>query len=194
MDHSPERVQLEIDQPEVVEKYYSSCASIDQHNRCRKDDLMFEGKLRTLDWSVRVNKSVLGIVMEDAWRLYEGEWGNRKKLKHRDFYEDLGSELIFNSYGVFRGRSRYVSSEVESITSVKRTSSIVIHMNPTKKKRKQNGVETKYAAQNNCRVCNVNKTTDVCSSCSDNNRGKAWVFRSVTERECFITHILEEHE
>ena len=194
MDHGSERVQLEIDQPDVVENYYSSCASIDQHNGCRQDDLMFERKLRMLDWSVRVNDSVLGIIIVDAWRLYEGERGNRKTLKQREFYEELASKLIFNSYDVVRGRSRHGRSEVEYVTPVKRTSGVGIHMTPTNKKRKQNGVETKYATQNNCRVCKVKKTTQVCSSSSDSNREKVCVCGPATERDCFSTNLLEEDE
>jgi hypothetical protein len=37
-----QRVYLEELKPKEAELYYSSCARIDQHNRCRQDDLQLE--------------------------------------------------------------------------------------------------------------------------------------------------------
>ena len=37
-----ERVNLVIPKPKAAQVYYNSCAAIDQHNRCRQDDLMLE--------------------------------------------------------------------------------------------------------------------------------------------------------
>lgn len=37
-----ERVALTIHKPYVVGTYYSDCSAIDQHNRCRQDDLAIE--------------------------------------------------------------------------------------------------------------------------------------------------------
>jgi hypothetical protein len=47
------------EQPKCVELYYSACAMIDRHNRCRQDTLGIEKKIGTLDWDKRVNFSVL---------------------------------------------------------------------------------------------------------------------------------------
>eukprot|EP00171_Calliarthron_tuberculosum_P023220 IDg23220t1 len=66
------RVVLTVRQPKVAEVYYSACASIDQHNRCRQDDLRLERKLVTHDWSKRVGFSILGIIIVDSWLLYNG--------------------------------------------------------------------------------------------------------------------------
>lgn len=64
-----ERVVLTVPQPKTVELYYSCCAHIDRHNRCRQDDLRLEQKLGTHDWSLRVNLSVLGMCIVDSWLL-----------------------------------------------------------------------------------------------------------------------------
>jgi hypothetical protein len=40
-----ELVDLEIPQPKAAEIYYDTASSIDQHNRCRQDDLPIERKL-----------------------------------------------------------------------------------------------------------------------------------------------------
>ena len=46
----PEHVDLEVRQPKASELYYSACAMIDIHNRCRQDDFDLEKKLGTQDW------------------------------------------------------------------------------------------------------------------------------------------------
>ena len=40
----PNRMELNIPQPEICEHYYSACGKIDMHNRCRQDDLNLEKK------------------------------------------------------------------------------------------------------------------------------------------------------
>jgi hypothetical protein len=46
----PERVTLSVPQPQVAELYYSACAKIDRHNRCRQDNLMMERNFVTHGW------------------------------------------------------------------------------------------------------------------------------------------------
>ena len=67
----PRRVNIEVEQPKVVEKYYATCAAIDQHNRCRQDDLQLERKIGVSDWDKRVNMGILGFCIVDAWKLYK---------------------------------------------------------------------------------------------------------------------------
>ena len=38
----PDKVTLSIQQPQIAETYYSTCAAIDRHNRYRQDDLRIE--------------------------------------------------------------------------------------------------------------------------------------------------------
>jgi hypothetical protein len=42
----PDRVELQVPQPKAAENYYSTCGSVDQHNRHRMDTLNVEKKLR----------------------------------------------------------------------------------------------------------------------------------------------------
>eukprot|EP00168_Porphyra_purpurea_P004846 TRINITY_DN15871_c0_g1_i1.p2 TRINITY_DN15871_c0_g1~~TRINITY_DN15871_c0_g1_i1.p2 ORF type:complete len:160 (-),score=11.26 TRINITY_DN15871_c0_g1_i1:9-488(-) len=70
------RVALTVPQPLVAETYYGCCSQIDRLNRCRQDDLRLEHKLVAHDWSMRVNLSLLGMCVVDAWLLYIGaSWG-----------------------------------------------------------------------------------------------------------------------
>jgi hypothetical protein len=61
-----QRVTFQIKQPLIAELYYDCCAMIDRHNRCRQDDLMLERKFVTMDWSVRVGHSLLGMIIVDS--------------------------------------------------------------------------------------------------------------------------------
>ena len=76
-EEGPKQMELIVPQPEVVETYYSSCSQVDRHNRCRQDDLTLEKKIETMDWSFRVNTSLLGICIVDSWLLYKGGCGKR---------------------------------------------------------------------------------------------------------------------
>jgi len=72
MPGGAQRVAVTVPQPEVAEMYYSCAAKVDQHNRCRQDDLRLEQKFGTHDWSLRVNLSLLGMCLVDAWLLHTG--------------------------------------------------------------------------------------------------------------------------
>ena len=57
----PVRVEFEINQPRVDERYYSRNPKIDESKLTRQDDFQLERKLQTNDWSIRVNTSILGM-------------------------------------------------------------------------------------------------------------------------------------
>jgi Transposase IS4 len=66
MDCGLQRVTFQIKQQLVDELYYECCAMVDRHNRCLQDDLMLERKFVTMDWSVRVGHSLLGMIIVDS--------------------------------------------------------------------------------------------------------------------------------
>ena len=70
-----QRVAVTVSQPEVAEIYYSCAGRIDQHKRCRQDDLCLEHNFGTHDWSQRVNLSLLRVCLVDAWLLHTGARG-----------------------------------------------------------------------------------------------------------------------
>jgi len=82
-------VTLTVPQLVVAETYYGCCAQIDQHTCCRQDDLRLENKLVTQDWSMRVNRFLLGMCVVDAWLLYSGARGGGAHRTQNEFYEDL---------------------------------------------------------------------------------------------------------
>ena len=147
LSDGPARTELTIDQPQIAEVYYQACAKIDQHNRCRQKDLMLERKVHTVDWSFRVNTSILGMIVVYAWLVYSGERGSYPKLTQRHFYEDLAYDLVFNSYDQLglRTGGDVDGIQTEVLTPQKLSSGVGVHP-PTKRKRKQkNGDRTPYA-------------------------------------------------
>ena len=66
----PETVELTIAQPKATEVYYETCSAIDRHNRSRHDNLSLEKKFETKDWSMRVNLSILGMIIVDTANAY----------------------------------------------------------------------------------------------------------------------------
>jgi hypothetical protein len=91
-----QRVSLEVPQPKAAELYYSSCARIDQHYCCRQDDLQLERKYVTTSWSMRVNMTLLGMIIVDSWLLCLRARGANAGLQS-EYYEELATELIFNN-------------------------------------------------------------------------------------------------
>ena len=66
----PEKMELVIPQPIAVETYYAVCSKVDQLNRDRQSTLSIERKFKTLDWSMRVNLTILSMCIVDAWRVW----------------------------------------------------------------------------------------------------------------------------
>jgi hypothetical protein len=64
----PEKVELTIPQPITPEMYYSAAGKTDQHNRDQQATLAIETKLKTHNWSMRVNISILCMCVVDTWR------------------------------------------------------------------------------------------------------------------------------
>ncbi len=103
----------------------------------RQDDLMLERKLGTRDWSLRVNRSVFGMCVVDAWLMYSK--CTETDEKQCEFYELLAEEMIDNTHGQ-RGRSHHpnsVTGNPELITADGHMRcGISAHLTPTKRKRK----------------------------------------------------------
>jgi hypothetical protein len=83
---------LLIDQPKASALYYSAAAKIDQHNRSRQEDLGIERKLKTLDWSKRVNLSIFGMIVVDAMLVYKSS--TLSEETPNVFFHKLAEEII----------------------------------------------------------------------------------------------------
>lgn len=192
VDGAPQRVALSVPQPQVVETYYSTCAAVDRHNRCRQDELRLEHKLQTQDWSTRVNLTLLGFCVVDAWLLYAGAHGPVGRLEQSEFYVDLATQLIDNTYDAVGLRPRRVWEQ----QSVGQPPLVPVtgtgpHLTPTNKRKKK---ERNFCVQRDCSVCHVHRTTWVCSGCQAiSSRGEVFVCGPHAGRECFAVHLREHH-
>lgn len=130
-----ERAVETVNQPQVSQDYYSCCSQIDRHNRCRQADLQLENKLITHDWSMRVNLSLLGVCIEDAWMLYSGARGVAATLSQRHFYEDLAAQLISNTLKSTGLRVRGAQASSLDAEAALPRNGTGIHLAPTLKRR-----------------------------------------------------------
>lgn len=103
----PERIEIVVPQPKAAELYYTTCGMVDRHNRHRQDTLVIERKVGTLDWSMRVNLSIFGMLVVDTWLAYSQctgrNGGTGKDKKQKDFYTYLAEELVDNQYDIVGG-------------------------------------------------------------------------------------------
>jgi len=191
-----ERVVLTVPQPQVAETYYTCCSQIDRHNRCWQDDLRLEHRLVTHDWLMRVNLSLLGMCVVDAWMLYSEARGGTATLKQSEFYEDLAEQLIDKTFDAVGVRAREdpggaASAEEERAPRF----GMGIHVTPTLKRR--HGVSSKegdHRAQRACRVCKRRGTSSLCSACRESPGMELYICGPKTGRRCFDEHMKQVHE
>jgi hypothetical protein len=146
---------LLVPQPAAAEVHYDTCAQIDRHNRCRQEDLMLERKLDTSSWSMRLNMSILGIVIFDSWMAWRGCKGSANGIQQRKFYVALGEELINNSFDRIGHREHQcVADESEAMVKGEPRNGLSAHLTPTKlKRRRLSGEVLAGARQGKCRIC-----------------------------------------
>jgi hypothetical protein len=197
----PDRVELEIPQPQAAEIYYSTVSRIDQHNRCRQDDLSIERKLGTWDWSKRVNFSIFGICVVDSMFVYRACTGSSES--QAEFYTALAEELIDNTFDQpVHGRRSAAGQNSGSPNAVSQNgfvrAGVGPHLTPTRRKRKKSdGTFSNHLYQGRCGVCGK-KTAMVCSICHDgpeeNGGDSRFVCGSKTTRPCFAVHLQTKHD
>jgi hypothetical protein len=84
----PEAVELTVPQPQAAEIYYSACAMIDRHNRCRHDDLHLEHRVMSMTLWKRGNLSVVGMRVVDAYLVFKSV-ARSERIMQRDIYIEL---------------------------------------------------------------------------------------------------------
>ena len=197
-DADPELVEVIVPQPAATHTYYSACGKIDQHNRLRQSALMLETKLKTIQWWRRVNNSVFGMCVVDAYLIAVGCQGTDRWNATSDFVMALIDDLIDNKYQkrVLRKRdARRASlddslfeSESGTLEAIKQT----ISATPTKRSKKSN---PKHRAQGKCMSCKM-LTSHVCRLCQHHQQDprykQFWICQKAG-MACMGDHILKEH-
>ena len=92
------KVTEKISIPDVCRDYYSYCALVDRHNRHRQDSIDLEKKIEVKDWEFRVNSTLLGMCIVDAYQLYIAGRAGRVSMVPNTLFSALSDELIDNTY------------------------------------------------------------------------------------------------
>ena len=181
-----------MNQPQLVEQYYSACPAIDRHNRCRQDDLAMERKIQVKDWDKRVNLTLLSVCIVDSWLVYKGGRGAKGFMPQHVFYEKLAEGLIDNKFGSSTFRRVTSDSSIDDGCYVP-TSGIKEHLSPTKRRRTCLGALTNAVFQGRYAVCQQFKSKFLCSGCRDKANLEYFICHSQTGRCCFTKHMEAEH-
>jgi hypothetical protein len=189
-----------IGTPNIAEHYYNACGRIDKHNRLRPASLMLERKVKTLFWHRRVNTTIFGMCVVDAYHLMCGSRGLHGTgfTDARSFFNKLAEDLIDNNFETRNLRKRadrlLAANNPLSINtdSVLDANLQTIGVTPTKKYKKTQ--PTKHA-QGLCMVCK-GWTIHVCRECQRfqvDPRGRQFFVRNKPGQNCMGQHILCEH-
>ena len=128
-------VEVRETMPELVKDYYSVAGIIDAHNRIRQDSLDLEKAIEVKEWSFRINSTLLGMVMTDAFEMHIFGYYGRDSLTANKFWNELGHQLVSNTFDLIGVRR--ISSSSEGLT-VRHNKGTSIYLTPTKKRRRQN--------------------------------------------------------
>jgi len=199
-DHAdPQLVDLVVPQPKAAEIYYETCAMIDRHNRHRQDTLGIENKLVTQSWSMRVNLTILSMIVVDTWLAYSqcrSEAGRQLMERQKTFYTLLAEELIDNRLDSLNVRLRPSTPRAELTQMIfdrmgDPRAGVSAHLTPTKRrKRTVNGDILPYSLQGRCRICKC-LSTFMCSLCEDSLECTTtmWICHTKKGKLCFPTHL-----
>ena len=165
------KVALEIPQPNASKIYYDGCSMIDQHNRKRQDDVNLEKKLGTHDWAKRVNMSIFGMLVMDAYLMYIGctQPDAEEKESMNEFIHKLADELIDWRTTTRAQRGAYHFHRVDS-PPLKRRSVDLVHQTPTKKIKptaEEGRQDSGKKCLGYCRECKTRRTIQLCSHCDN---------------------------
>jgi hypothetical protein len=171
-----------IPQPKIAEMYYTTCGAIDRHNRLCQDDLHIEKKIKTKDWSRRVNLSIFSMIVVDTWLVFNAMRNTPTvELNQKEFYSVLSEELIDISYGSRgcpSGQPRYSPTNaasfvqdacIRALESGGPRAGVLTHLTPVKQLKNSKGERTSFRYQGRCKESQT-KTTWQCSDCGDGGK------------------------
>ena len=145
---------------------------------------------------MRVNMTVFGMCIVDAYKAFSGCKGERCTITQDEFYAQLAEELIDNSLDSMNLPRRAPTTQQSSaMANGVAKSGVGAHLMLTKRRRKSKDENVQRARlQGRCRVCDL-KTTQVCSVCRKHNRNEpdTWLCSTRKGATCFPTHIAGSH-
>ena len=167
---------------------------VDRHYRTRQLDLGLERAFQVKEWSMRVNTTILGMCVTDAFMLYRGSCRASPHMSCNDFFSEFSEQLIDNTYdaGAVKVRFRLTPTTSQNVGHMSAISGVGTHLSPTKRFRTIGGRLSKARLQRKCRMCGM-KTQDLCSTCRDNDNTERHFCAAKTGKNCFAQHLPEVH-
>jgi len=193
----PERVEVHVPCPAMMEKHHTANAKIDQHNRMRQGDLKLERKIGVASWPHRADLSIFGIICVDACFIYTAAT-EQHCMSKEDFFLQLATELIDNTCDSPQARRRPATAMRGSprINRAHHGRGIFLTPAKTMRKRCRDGATTNCRQQHRCRVCSK-KSSHCCSRCIDDGRTEAQSAHCAptgpNPHDCFTQHLQQEH-
>ena len=198
VDGKSQLLEKDIPIPKVCETYYATCAAVDRHNRCRQHDLKLEKKFQTKRWFLRVNTSILAMIVVDAWLLYKASCRSPNPMSPWIFYSKLAEQLIKNRY---EGPISLLPTTLPATETLSRStdnpiSGVGIHLMPTtRKQKKRDGTETNSLYRGRCEICKGHvKSSLICSNCKGHRCRDVFLCGAKTGRNCFEQHLAVAHD
>lgn len=137
-----ENFDLEIPLSEFVSTYYKMWSQADRHNRWKQDHFRLENVSHTNDWSLRLNMSLLNMIIVDSWSLYKGATEARSCIKQIQFFLNFAEDFIDNNYDRAR-KKKNTGHSVEEIANSWAAGSKK-YLKPTNEKRKTEDCTSLY--------------------------------------------------
>ncbi len=163
---------------------------IHRHNRHRQDLLGIDNKLVTQSWSMRVNLTILSMIVVDTWLAYSqcrGDQGQQQVERQKTFYTLLAEELINNRLDSTNiGLTQMMLDRMGDPRA-----GVSAHLTPTKRrKRTVNGDILPFSLQGRCRVCQC-LSTFTWLLCEDSLECTTtmWICHTKKGKSCFPTHL-----
>jgi hypothetical protein len=129
--------------------HYSACTSIDRHNNnCYQDASQLKWKIGTLNFDMRVNSTLLDMMIVDTRLVYSKATGTTELEK--DFYTKLSEELFDHNCNTIGMRASRRTRGEETPAATDRGSAragLHAHLTPTKKRRKSDSNQKEKEAK-----------------------------------------------
>lgn len=145
-------------------EYFNSAQKIDVHNHLRQGSLAMERAVPTQSWSFRIICTLLGMIIVDAFKMYQLEQEDRddvdpalRTMDFSSFVTTVTRDLVNNE---FQGntKKRRQSESMES-------SGNVVHALELLSEHPTSASTNVQFRQLRCKICN-HKTSFICGTCS----------------------------
>lgn len=191
-DGSTQRYEKSTPISLVPYEYFSFAQKVDVHNHRRQGILAMERAIETRKWAFRLVCTLLGIIMVDAYKMYQSElrsYGSPTpdELSFEGFTKDVAGCLVNNQLVDGRQqRSTNEASEVHFEDETREDICVLVPLGtalpPDRRKRKQ--------IQRLCVVCKNDYASFCCKRCSRTKIAAICGPRSRNGENCFRTHCM----